>query len=86
MTILYFAWLKERMGTGEETIALPEGVTTVGGLIAHLKARDPRLETILAGDAKVLTAVNQEMATAETPLADGDEVAFFPPMTGGRAP
>jgi molybdopterin synthase sulfur carrier subunit len=83
MTILYFAWLKERMGTGEETIALPEGVATVGDLIAHLKARDGRLEALLSGDARVLTAVNQQMATPETPVSDGDEVAFFPPMTGG---
>jgi molybdopterin synthase sulfur carrier subunit len=83
MTILYFAWLKERMGTGEETLPLPEGVATVGDLIAHLKARDSRLEAVLSGEARVLTAVNQDMATAETPLTDNDEVAFFPPMTGG---
>jgi len=83
MTILYFAWLKERVGTGEEQLPLPAGVTTVGDLIEHLKARSPELEAVFGADARVLTAVNQDMATPDTPVTDSDEVAFFPPMTGG---
>lgn len=83
MTILYFAWLKDRMGKSEEQIALPEGVATLGDLITHLQAGNPQFEAIFSGDAKVLAAVNQDMATPETPVSNADEVAFFPPMTGG---
>lgn len=83
MKILYFAWLRERLGVAEEEIALPAGVTTVGGLIAHMAGRSPvHAEAFMAGKG-VRCAVNLDFATPDDPVAEGDEVAFFPPVTGG---
>ncbi len=81
--ILYFAWLRERMGRADEELALPEGVATVGGLVALLRARDAAGEAAFAHPALVRAAVNQEFATSDAPIRDADEVAFFPPVTGG---
>jgi sulfur-carrier protein len=78
--ILYFASLKEALGIGSETLELPAGVTTVGGLRDWLagNGRDK-----LAGAKNLRCAVNQDMADGAAPVSDGDEVAFFPPVTGG---
>ncbi len=81
--ILYFAWLRERMGRAEEELALPEGVATVAGLVALLRARDAGGEAAFAHPALVRAAVNQEFAMPDAPIRDADEVAFFPPVTGG---
>lgn len=81
--ILYFAWLRERVGTAEEEVALPEGVGTVGELVAWLRARGPLHAAAFANARTVRCAVNQDFATPETPVKPGDEVAFFPPVTGG---
>ncbi len=82
LRLLYFAWLRERVGVSEETLALPEGVATVGDLTAWLRARGPGYAAAFASPV-VRCAVNQDFATAEAPVAPGDEVAFFPPVTGG---
>lgn len=82
ITILYFASLREALGREHETLALPGGVGCVGALREALHARGGAWEALAAGKA-VRAAVNQALAHAETPLADGDEVAFFPPVTGG---
>jgi molybdopterin converting factor subunit 1 len=81
--ILYFAWLRERIGKSEETLALPEGVSTVAGLTAWLRARSPGHEAALSGGRTLRCAVNQDFAGPEAPVRPGDEVAFFPPVTGG---
>jgi molybdopterin synthase sulfur carrier subunit len=79
LKVLYFAGLREAIGTGAENVELPAGVATVGDLRAFLGARHEVLTT-----AKNLrTAVNQKMVGLDAPLAEGDEVAFFPPVTGG---
>jgi len=79
LRVLYFAHLREAIGAGAEDVVLPEGVGTVGALRAALGARHEALLT-----AKNLrAAVNQKMCGMEAPIADGDEVAFFPPVTGG---
>lgn len=79
LNILYFASLREAIGTGVERIDLPAGVDTVGGLRDALGAHHPVLLT-----AKNLrAAVNQKMCGMDARVADGDEVAFFPPVTGG---
>jgi molybdopterin synthase sulfur carrier subunit len=81
--ILYFAWLRERTGCAEESVALPAGVSTVGELIAHLRSRSPGYHSAFAHPRLVRCAVNQHFASSEASLAAGDEVAFFPPVTGG---
>jgi molybdopterin synthase sulfur carrier subunit len=81
ITVLYFARLREALGCASERIALPAGVASVGALRDHLAARGGAAAA-LAG-ATVRVAVNQVMAGPATPVADGDEVAFFPPVTGG---
>ncbi len=82
ITVLYFARLREALGTGSEQLELPSGVADVAGLRALLRERPgPWSETL--GGSRVLVAVNQEMASDTTAVADGDEVAFFPPVTGG---
>jgi sulfur-carrier protein len=81
--VLYFAWLRERAGRAEETLALPPTVATVGGLAAWLHARDAAGAAAFANPTLVRAAVNQKFAPPDAPIADGDEVAFFPPVTGG---
>jgi molybdopterin synthase sulfur carrier subunit len=76
--ILYFAAAREKIGQSEEELALPPGIANLGQLRALLARRHP----ILA-QASIRGAVNQVFATADTPIAAGDEIAFFPPTTGG---
>ncbi|WP_158743270.1 molybdopterin converting factor subunit 1 [Acidisphaera sp. L21] len=81
--VLYFAWLRERMGCAEEQLEIPPGVATVGDLAAWLRARNAKGEAAFAELSTVRAAVNQVFALPPAPFADGDEVAFFPPVTGG---
>jgi molybdopterin synthase sulfur carrier subunit len=83
LTILYFAWLRERTGSASEEIALPDGVRTVAALVDFLSARSPGHESAFRNRRTVRAAVNQEFADPSSPVAAGDEVAFFPPVTGG---
>jgi molybdopterin converting factor subunit 1 len=83
LTILYFAWLRERTGTAEESVALPAGVRTVGDLIAWLTERSLGHASAFANRRAVRCAVNQDFSDSATLLHPGDEVAFFPPVTGG---
>ncbi|ENO85119.1 molybdopterin converting factor subunit 1 [Thauera linaloolentis] len=80
--VLYFASLREAIGQPGEELELPAGVATVGALRAHLAARGNGWQA-LAGGRNVRAAVNQRMVGADEPVAAGDEVAFFPPVTGG---
>lgn len=84
MRILYFAWVRERAGTGEEAVTPPPEVTDVAGLVDWLRGRGGGPATALADPSRVRVAVNQEHVGLDHPVAAGDEVAFFPPMTGGR--
>jgi molybdopterin synthase sulfur carrier subunit len=83
LRILYFAWLRERVGHGEEELLVPPGVATLGELIAWLRTRHAGYEAAFAEPGLVRAAVNQEFARADSTISDGDEVAFFPPITGG---
>lgn len=83
MKILYFAWLREKTGLGSEEIPLPEAVKDVGGLIEWLKGRGGGYAEAFSDLSHVRAAVNQEHVGLDHPLAHGDEVAFFPPVTGG---
>ena len=71
------------MGRGEEALPLPPGVSTVGELATWLQARDAQGAAAFARPDLVRAAVNQDFATPDTPVADSDEIAFFPPVTGG---
>jgi len=81
--ILYFAWLKYHTGTGEEDCDLPPQVADIASLIAWLRARSPGHAAAFATPGLVRAAVNQVFARPETPVRAGDEIAFFPPVTGG---
>ena len=83
MKILYFAWLREKAGIGEEDVTPPESVNTVGALVEWLKERGGGYAEAFADDAVVRAAVNQEHVGLDHPVALGDEIAFFPPVTGG---
>ena len=81
--LLYFAALREQLGTASEEIELPAGVGTVAALRSHLRGRGGAWELALAEQKLVRAAVNQDMAPPTAALKAGDEVAFFPPVTGG---
>lgn len=83
MKVLYFAWLRQRTGVGEEDIDPPANVTDVAGLIDWLRARGPGHADALQDVSAIRVAINQEFAELDSPVAPGDEVALFPPMTGG---
>jgi len=83
MKILYFAWLRSKVGIGEEAVTPPAEVQTVGALLDWLATRGPKHAAALANRSIVRVAVNQEYVGTDQPLKDGDEVALFPPVTGG---
>jgi sulfur-carrier protein len=83
VTILYFAWLRERIGTAAEELALPPQVETVANLVDFLAARGAGYATAFANRRAVRCAINQEFAPTSASVHAGDEVAFFPPVTGG---
>ncbi|MBO6519631.1 MAG: molybdopterin converting factor subunit 1 [Rhodospirillales bacterium] len=83
MKLLYFAWVRERVGGASEDIPRPDGVATVGDLVAWLAARGDGYAEAFEESSMVRAAVNQEHVDLSHPVADGDEVAFFPPVTGG---
>lgn len=83
MKLLYFAWLKTKTGVAEEEVEPPAEVATVRDLLAWLQARGPGYAEALADLDAVRVAVNQDYARPGDPVAPGDEVALFPPVTGG---
>ena len=83
MRILYFAWLKAATGVAEEEVEPPEEVRDVRGLVHWLKTRDEKFAEAFAEESAIRVAVNLEYARPSDPVAPGDEVAFFPPVTGG---
>lgn len=83
MKVLYFSWLREKVGTAEEDVAPPAEVRDVQSLVDWLKGRGPAFEEALADMATVRVAVNQTYVQMDHPVAAGDEVALFPPVTGG---
>ncbi|KTS28752.1 molybdenum cofactor biosynthesis protein MoaD [Methylobacterium indicum] len=83
MKLVYFAWVRERIGRPEETLDLPAEVATVADLVAFLKGRGEEYAYAFETEGVVRAAVDRVHAKPETPLAGAAEVAFFPPMTGG---
>ncbi|KPF60997.1 molybdenum cofactor biosynthesis protein MoaD [alpha proteobacterium AAP81b] len=80
---LYFAWVRERIGSGGETLAIPPEVATVAQLLDWLAARSPGHEAALADRGAIRVAVDQDFAGLEAPVAGAAEIAIFPPVTGG---
>ena len=83
LTVLYFAWLRERVGLAEETVHPPASVRTVADLVGFLSGLDERHAAAFRNQTTIRCAVNQEFAEPTALLHPGDEVAFFPPVTGG---
>lgn len=81
LDVLYFAWLRERIGAPRERVET--NAATVTALVAELAARGERHAAALADLRAVRVAVDQQLADMDTPLSGAREVAFFPPMTGG---
>jgi molybdopterin converting factor subunit 1 len=83
MKVLYFAWLKQKVGLAEEEVSPPSEVTDVAGLLDWLAKQSPRHADALARRGVVRVAVNQSYAQPDHPVRGGDEIALFPPVTGG---
>ena len=83
VSIMYFARLREAFGKDKERLTLPANVSDVAGLLQHLRARGDNWEKELAPQRNFRVAVNQDMAGPETIITAGDEIALFPPVTGG---
>ena len=83
MKILYFAWVRERVGKAEEDVTLPADVTTVAHLIEWLSSRGEEYAHAFENRGVVRTALDRTHVKADAKLAGAREVAFFPPMTGG---
>lgn len=81
MDVLYFAWVRERIGLPKERVET--NAATVADLVEELKAREPRYEAAFADISALRVALDQELSDFDASLKDVREVAFFPPMTGG---
>lgn len=81
--LLYFAWVREKAGMATEEVALPPAVRDIDGLIDWLRARGGGPAEALSNLSRLRVAVNQEHVAFDHPIGPGDEVAFFPPVTGG---
>ena len=83
MRLLYFAWVRERVGKMQEEIDPPAGVTTVGELMAWLARRGEQYAYAFENPKVIRAAIDRSHVRAEATIAGADEIAFFPPMTGG---
>jgi molybdopterin synthase sulfur carrier subunit len=83
VTLLYFAWVRQKLGTGEEQINLPADVRTVRELAEHLGSRGAAFADVFSDPKSLRAAVNQEHVAWDASLETATEVAFFPPVTGG---
>ncbi|RKK05891.1 molybdopterin converting factor subunit 1 [Pseudoroseomonas wenyumeiae] len=83
MRILYFAWVRQKVGAGSEDVSPPPEVADIGSLMAWLASRSPGHASAFADPKQVRAAVNQEFCGPDGRVGPGDEVAFFPPVTGG---
>lgn len=83
MKILYFAWVKQEVGFGEEQIDVSDDIKTITDLIAHLSAKSSNYAKAFAEPEKIRCAINQTFADHTSQVSPNDEIAFFPPVTGG---
>ena len=83
MKLVYFSWVKDRIGIAEETVELPSDVKTVTDLLAWLPTRGANFANALSEPAIIRVAVDQEYATPDIDVTKAMEIALFPPVTGG---
>ncbi|CCW17521.1 Molybdenum cofactor biosynthesis protein MoaD [Sphingobium indicum BiD32] len=83
LTIVYFAWVRERIGLDEEQMARPDAGTTIADLIALLAARGGGYADALGDATRLRAALDQRFMALDTPIGDARELALFPPVTGG---
>ena len=83
MKLLYFAWLRARIGQAEENLAVPAEVHDVAGLLVWLRGRGGGYAEALRDLSVIRVAVNRDYVGTDHPIGEGDEVALFPPVTGG---
>ena len=83
MELLYFAWVRERIGTGAETLELATTIATVADLLDWLATRSPGHAAALADRSAIRVAIDQDFAGADAAIAGAREIAIFPPVTGG---
>lgn len=83
MKLLYFAWVRERVGTESETREIPADVTTIGALKSWLASLDEGYAYAFENPEIIRVALDKTLAEDDAPLGDAQEAAFFPPMTGG---
>jgi molybdopterin synthase sulfur carrier subunit len=81
--LLYFAWVRQKIGRGNEDMELPAGVSTIAELMAKLGERGGGYADVFAEPLRLLAARNQEHVQFDARVVDDDEIAFFPPVTGG---
>jgi sulfur-carrier protein len=81
--LVYFAWVRERIGKPEEEVELPPGIATVADLVGWLKGRGEEYDYAFENEGVVRAAIDKVHARPDAPLAGAREIAFFPPMTGG---
>jgi len=83
MRLLYFAWIKEKVGRASEDVTVPEHVVTVAELIAWLKSRGPEFANAFEKQDVIRAAIDQNHVRHDTRIGGAREIAFFPPVTGG---
>jgi molybdopterin synthase sulfur carrier subunit len=83
VTLLYFAWVRQKIGRGEEQMTLPAGVTTIAHLVSALRMRGAGYAEAFSDPRRLRAARNQEHVQLDSAISDTDEIAFFPPVTGG---
>ncbi|MDR7040639.1 molybdopterin synthase sulfur carrier subunit [Methylobacterium sp. BE186] len=83
MKLVYFAWVRERVGKAEESVELPPGVATVSDLVGWLIGRGEEYAYAFENAGVVRAAIDRVHAKPDAPIAGASEIAFFPPMTGG---
>jgi molybdopterin synthase sulfur carrier subunit len=81
--LLYFAWLRQKIGVSEEELRVPASITNVSALIDFLKSRGPGYDAAFRDLKALRVAVNQQHSRFDAAIGPNDEIAFFPPVTGG---
>ena len=83
MKILYFSWIKDKLGKSHEEIQLDDNIKTINDLVTSLKQSNQDYLDVFKDTSSIKVSINMETAKFEDTIVDNDEVAFFPPMTGG---